>query len=145
MLSKSPFPLINPTLSFIRDPLFLVLGFAPHWCLFVFVFFSPLLWITHTEIAVIQILGHLPNPLGENIQITSLLSAIHSGRLFLILWLQRLMLLLIAGNLQQFSLLMYLCLLCRGGADKGSVIAVHQWLVASTLAQMFTKRLRLLL
>jgi len=41
-------------------------------------------WITPTEIAVTQILGHLPNPLGRNKQITPLLSAIHSGLLFLI-------------------------------------------------------------
>lgn len=46
-LSKSPFPLINPTLSFICDPLFrlpslilftpfLSFSFAAHWCLFFF-------------------------------------------------------------------------------------------------------------
>lgn len=46
-LSKSPFPLINPTLSFICDPLFLLpslilftpflsFSFAAHWCLFFF-------------------------------------------------------------------------------------------------------------
>lgn len=71
-------------------------------------------WITPTEIAVTQILDHRPNPLVENIQITPLFSDIHSGLLFLVLWLQRLTVLLIEGNLQQFRLLIYLWLLYYG-------------------------------
>lgn len=80
---------------------------------FLFIFLFKDDWITPTEIAVTQILGHLPNPLWENIQITPLFSSIHSGLLFLILWLQWLTVLLIVDNLQQFCLI-YLCLLCYG-------------------------------
>lgn len=92
--------------------LFYSLHFARSISLHFGVYFFEDDWITPTEIAVTQILGHLPNPLGGNIQITPLFSAIHSGLLFLILWLQRLTLLLIVGNLQQFCLLIYLWLLC---------------------------------
>lgn len=94
-------------------------------------------WITPTEIAVTQILGHLPNPLGVNIQITPFFSAIHSGLLFLILWLQRLTVLLIEDNLQQFCLLIYLCLLCYREktlhVHKGYDMTARQWFLALPL------------
>lgn len=68
--------------------------------LFVYLFEDD--WITPTEIAVTQILGYLPNPLGKHIQITPVSSAIHSGLMCLVLWLQWLTVLLIVGNLQPF-------------------------------------------
>lgn len=47
-------------------------------------------WIIPTKIAVTQIFGQLPIPVGENIKITPLFSAIHSRLMVPNLWLQKL-------------------------------------------------------
>lgn len=57
-------------------------------------------WIIPTKIAVTQIFVQLPIPMGENIEVTPLFSAIHSRLMVLNLWLQKLI-----NNRQSASIL----------------------------------------